>query len=90
MAEDSQIAEEGDQQEKFSLITVPENLIQQVAEHVISLEQEKSDVSGHMISGLGRIGTGLRTLSAGWTGTGCKAWTTGSQGTDHSCSDDDK
>lgn len=89
MAEDTKATEESATEEEFSVVAVPENLIQQVADYVIKLQEEVSDVSGHMISGLGSIRLGGLSAKAGKTWTGCGSWKTGAQGNDVGCTDTD-
>ncbi len=76
--------------EEMTVVTVPENHVQQVLDFVAGLEKEEADVSGHMISrgALGSLGGGL-AAKGGRSLTGCNT-TGGTEFPDWQCSDLDR
>lgn len=59
---------------KFSIVTVPEHLRDQVIEYVRQLEADESDVSGFMLrTSSSLLGSAIRSS---WCGTGCSSWDT--------------
>jgi len=77
--------------EEMTVVTVPESHLKEVLDFVAGLDQEDSEVSGHMISGgaLGSIGGGALAAKGGRSLTGCSN-TGGTAYPDWQCSDLDR
>jgi hypothetical protein len=73
MADHTESMTNPDQEAKFSVVTVPEHLREQVLEHVRTLMQDDEDVSGYML----RLGASISpSTKVNWCGTGCSTWDT--------------
>ena len=84
---DSEESTSGD----LTVVTIPVNRVQEVLDFVAGLDQEESDVSGHMISGGALAGIGGNSLLArGRSLSGCTQTGGTFDGTDWQCSDTDK
>ncbi len=84
MAEDTNITNP-EQEPSFSIVTVPEELREQVLDYVRKLESEEGDTSAYML----RLSTSISTSTmTNWSGTGCSTWDTRGM-KDMGCGDSD-
>ncbi len=89
MSEKTADVGEVEEESGLTVVTVPAEHAQAVIDFVAGLENEETDVSGHMISGGMAGGFGGALSAKMTTSTGCSQSVTGKLGYDMTCYDTD-